>query len=242
MTHYQVHLVLQGKGGIGKSFVALLISQYLKHTQQNVLCLDTDPINATLSSFLALDVRSISLMDGNSVINERHFDQMMESIFEANAHVVVDNGAASFAPLSSYLLDNDAFEAIYEAGKEVIIHSVIAGGLAQDNTVSDFVTLTSQLPENVQVVVWLNEHFGPIESNGKSFEEMKAYLDHKERVRAIVRLPKRTESTFGKDLAVMLKARMTFDEALASNLFFVMAKQRLKIMQRSIFEQLEVCL
>lgn len=242
MTQYQVHFVLQGKGGIGKSFVALMISQYLKHTKQNVLCLDTDPINATLSSFPALEVRSISLLDGNSNINERNFDQMMESIFEADAHVVVDNGAASFTPLSSYLLDNEAFDAIAEAGKEVVIHSVIAGGLAQDNTVSDFVNLTSQLPESIQVVVWLNEHFGPIESEGKSFEEMKGYREQKDRVRAIVRLPKRTENTYGKDLAVMLKARMTFDEALASNQFFVMSKQRLKIVQRSVFEQLEVAL
>lgn len=242
MTQYQVPFVLQGKGGIGKSFVALLISQYLKQTDQNVLCLDTDPINGTLSSFPALDVRSISLLEGNGVINERHFDEMMESIFQADSHVVVDDGAASFTPLSSYLLDNEAFEAIHEAGKEVVIHSVIAGGLAQDNTVSDFVNLTIHLPENVQVVVWLNEHFGPIESNGKSFEEMKGYLEQKDRIRAIVRLPKHTENTFGQDLAVMMKARMTFEEALSSNQFFVMSKQRLNIVQRSIFEQLEVAL
>ena len=242
MTQNQVHFVLQGKGGIGKSFVAFLIAQYLKHTKQNVLCLDTDPINATFSSFPALDVRPISLLDGNNLINERNFDQMMERIFEADAQVVIDNGAASFAPLSSYLLENEAFEAIQDAGKVVVIHSVIAGGLAQDNTVSDFVNLTAQLPESVQVVVWLNEHFGPIESDGKSFEEMKGYLEQKNRVRAIVRLPKRTENTYGKDLAVMLKARMTFEEALASKEFLVMSKQRLKIVQRSIFEQLEVAL
>jgi hypothetical protein len=242
MTQNQVHFVLQGKGGIGKSFVAFLLAQYLRHADQNVLCLDTDPINATFSSFPALDVHPVSLLDGASNINERNFDQMMESIFEADAHVVVDNGAASFTPLSSYLFDNEAFEAISEAGKEVVIHSVIAGGLAQDNTVSDFVNLTEQLPDSVQVVVWLNEHFGPIESEGKTFEQMKGYLEQKDRIRAIVRLPRRTESTYGKDLAVMMKARMTFEEALGSSHFFVMSKQRLKIVQRSIFEQLEMAL
>ncbi len=238
----KVHFILQGKGGIGKSFVSTLIAQYVQQQDPDVLCLDTDPINATFSSFPTLNVRSVVLLEANNAINERRFDDMMEEILESESNVVVDNGAASFTPLSSYLIDNEALTAIQEAGKEVVIHSVIAGGLAQDNTVSDFVNLTSQLPEGVQVVVWLNEHFGPIEANGKTFEEMKAYLDNKERVTAIIRLPKRTDSTYGQDLAAMLKQRLTFKDALASDVFRVMAKQRLKIMQRSIYEQLEVAL
>lgn len=238
----KVHFILQGKGGIGKSFVSTLIAQYIQQQDPDVLCLDTDPINATFSSFPILNVRSVTLLEANNTIDERRFDDMMEEIFESESNVVVDNGAASFTPLSSYLIDNEALTAIQEAGKEVVIHSVIAGGLAQDNTVSDFVNLTCQLPEGVQVVVWLNEHFGPIEANGKTFEEMKAYLDNKERVSAIIRLPKRTENTYGQDLATMLKKRLTFKEALASDVFRVMAKQRLKIMQRGIYEQLEVAL
>lgn len=237
----KVHFILQGKGGIGKSFVSALIAQYIQQEDPDVLCLDTDPVNATFSSFPGLKVKPLELMEDNS-IDERRFDDMMEEIFNSESNVVIDNGAASFTPLSSYLLDNEAFSAIQEAGKEVVIHSVIAGGLAQDNTVSDFVNLTSQLPEGVQVVVWLNEHFGPIEANGKTFEEMKAYQENKDRVSAIIRLPKRTENTYGKDLAAMLKKRYTFQEALSSDIFRVMSKQRLKIMQRSIYEQLELAI
>jgi hypothetical protein len=239
----KVHFILQGKGGIGKSFVSALIAQYIQQEEPDVLCLDTDPINATFASFPALKVRSVSLTEnGSTIIDEGRFDSMMEDIFDADSNVVVDNGAASFGPLSAYLLDNEAFAAIQEAGKEVVVHSVIAGGMSQNNTVSDFVNLTSQLPEGVQVVVWLNEHFGPIEANGKTFEEMKAYLDNKDRVTAIVHLPKRTENTYGKDVATMMKSRLTFNEALASDKFRVMSKQRLKIVQRSIFEQLEVAI
>jgi len=238
----KVHFILQGKGGIGKSFISALIAQFIQQADPDVLCLDTDPVNATFSSFPALKARSVALMEANNLIDESRFDDMMEEIFNTDSNVVVDNGAASFTPLSSYLLDNEAFTAIQEAGKEVVVHSVIAGGLAQDNTVSDFLNLTSQLPEGVQVVVWLNEHFGPIEANGKTFEEMKAYLENKERVSAIIRLPKRTENTYGKDLAAMLKKRYTFQEALGSDAFRVMSKQRLKIMQRSIYEQLELAI
>jgi hypothetical protein len=239
----KVHFILQGKGGIGKSFVSLLIAQFIKQKDSDLLCIDTDPINATFASFPALKVRSVTLMEKDTtIINEARFDDMMEDILSSDANVVVDNGAASFAPLSAYLIDNEAFAAIMEAGKNVVVHSVIAGGMAQDNTVSDFVNLTQQLPEGVQVIVWLNEHEGPIEANGKSFEEMKAYLDNKDRVTAIVHLPKRTENTYGADLASMLKQRLTFDEALLSDKFRIMSKQRLKIMQRAINEQLQVAL
>lgn len=236
-----VHITLQGKGGIGKSFVSLMIAQYIKRHDPDVLCLDTDPVNATFSSFPGLRVRAIALLEDN-VINERHFDDMMEQILNADCNVVVDNGAASYVPLSSYLLDNEAFDVIRNAGKHVIVHSVIAGGLAQDNTISDFATLTAQLPDTVDVVVWLNEHLGAIEADGKSFKEMKAYLDNKHRVIAVIDLPKRTENTYGKDMDTMLKQHLTFDEALQSEIFFLMSKQRIKIVQRSIYEQLEAAI
>ena len=88
-----VHITLQGKGGIGKSFVSLMLAQYLKQHDPGVLCLDTDPVNATFSSFPALNVCSIALLESNNMINERHFDDMMEQILNANCNVVVDNGA-----------------------------------------------------------------------------------------------------------------------------------------------------
>ena len=71
---------------------------------------------------------------------------------------------------------------------------------------------------------------------------MKAYLDNKDRVSAIIALPKRNENTYGKDIEHMVKQRLTFEEALQSDTFFLMSKQRIKIVQRSIFEQLEAAI
>jgi CO dehydrogenase nickel-insertion accessory protein CooC1 len=45
-----VHLVLQGKGGVGKSFVAAILAQYFKTKTAQVHCLDTDPVNGVLSA------------------------------------------------------------------------------------------------------------------------------------------------------------------------------------------------
>src|ERR1700677_2930123 len=151
----QVNITLQGKGGIGKSFVSSLIAQNLKDKGEPVICIDTDPINATLSSFKALNVRQINLMVDRR-INEAVFDEMMEIILNEDSHFVIDNGAASFGPLSNYLILHDALKVIVDAGKQPIIQTVIAGGLALSNTLSDFAELAEQMPSEAAMVVWLN--------------------------------------------------------------------------------------
>ncbi len=44
-----IHLSLQGKGGVGKSLVASILAQYFLHTGRDLCCIDTDPVNQTLS-------------------------------------------------------------------------------------------------------------------------------------------------------------------------------------------------
>jgi Mrp family chromosome partitioning ATPase len=43
----KAHFVLQGKGGVGKTFVASLIAQYLTERGEPVACLDTDQVNGS---------------------------------------------------------------------------------------------------------------------------------------------------------------------------------------------------
>lgn len=45
----KIHMVLQGKGGVGKSFIATVIAQYKRSKGQQPLCIDTDPVNAQCS-------------------------------------------------------------------------------------------------------------------------------------------------------------------------------------------------
>jgi len=39
---------------------------------------------------------------------------------------VVDNGATSFVPMSRYLVQDGVVEAIRSAGKQVVIHTIVA--------------------------------------------------------------------------------------------------------------------
>jgi hypothetical protein len=233
----QVHLTLQGKGGVGKSFVSSLITQYLHAKGEGVVAVDTDPVNATLAGYKAFDTQRLELMEGGSLV-ERNFDALIERVVSEDSHFVIDNGAASFIPLSYYIAENDAINVIAQHGKQVVIHTVITGGQAIRDTLAGFASLVEQMPPETRIVVWLNEFFGDIEAEGKTFEDMKVYANNRDRVHGIVRIARQTGSTFGKDVQLMLDSKLTFDEVTASPAFGLMAKSRLSQVKKSIYDQL----
>ena len=48
-TSADVHLVLNGKGGVGKSLVATWLAEFLISRGRSVRCIDGDPVNRSLS-------------------------------------------------------------------------------------------------------------------------------------------------------------------------------------------------
>ena len=234
----KVHFILQKKGGVGKSVAALMLAQYLRSIGEPVEVIDTDPSNATLFSYKALNGQRIQLMEGN-VLNEAKFDLMMNRVLEEDSSFVIDCGASSFIPLSNYMIENKVADMIADSGKQVVAHTVIVGESNLDDTLTSFAELAEQMPEEVQIVVWLNEFFGKVEAHGRPFEEMNVYLENQNRVHGIVYLPKRNPATFGADIEKMLTARLTFDEVRQSPDFFVMNKSRIFRVQQEIYHQLK---
>lgn len=237
----KVHMILQGKGGVGKSVIASMLSQYLIAKGKTPLCIDTDPINDTFAGYAALNVKRVELMDGD-VINTRRFDDMMELILNSDQDdAIIDNGASSFVPLSHYVLSNEVPQFLHDSGHELIIHTVITGGQAFIDTVQGFDNLVKYYADkNCRIVVWLNPYWGPVSSDGKAFEEMKVYTGNKKNIAAIIRLPILKDETHGQDFAEVLKAKLTFDQAQVTPEFQIMMKQRLKLVQRQIYDQIEV--
>jgi len=234
----KIHMVLQGKGGVGKSFISSVIAQYKSGNGQSPLCIDTDPVNATFAGYGALGVRKLEIMEGDE-INPRAFDAIVELASTAEGDVIIDNGASSFVPLSHYLISNEVPALLYEMGHTLVIHTVITGGQALRDTLNGFGQIVGQFPTPSTFVVWLNQYWGPIEHEGKGFEQLKVYRDHKDRVSAIVTIPATKEATEGRDISEMLQARRTFDESLAMESLTIMTRQRLKIFKRKLFEQLD---
>jgi hypothetical protein len=123
---HTVHCVLQGKGGVGKSLVSVLLAQYLMSHHPYVLCLDTDPMNATFASYPAFHAAHLRLMRDETFDYEA-FDHLLMRLMEAESPTVIDNGAASFGAMVAALADNDVAHLLAEHGKALLIHSVIAG-------------------------------------------------------------------------------------------------------------------
>ena len=234
----KIHMVLQGKGGVGKSFISTMIAQYKMSKGQTPLCIDTDPVNSTFHGFKGLNVHLLEIMEGDE-IKPRNFDALVELIAASKDDVVIDNGASSFVPLTHYLISNQVPALLQGMGHEMVVHTVITGSQALLDTVSGFAQLASQFPAEALFVVWLNPFWGPIEHEGKNFEQMKAYTAHKARVSAIVKIPAFKEDTYGRDLSDMLQERLTFDEALATDTLTIMTRQRLKIIKTQIFALLD---
>lgn len=237
MNQNQAHIVAQGKGGVGKSLVSAILAQYFLERAGAVDPFDTDPVNDTLSQYKGLGARRVNILDDANNIDARVFDGLMEDILSSRSVCVVDNGASTFVPLMAYMVENKAIELLQGAGKEVIIHSVITGGQAFEDTLQGLsIMLKSQ---KAPVVVWLNEFYGDVERDGRSFQESALYKDYQQRIRGVVRIEKGNPDTFGKDMEMLGKSKLTFDEALRSPAFGIMPRQRLKMVREALFSQLD---
>ncbi len=234
-----IHLTLQGKGGVGKSLIASILAQYLRSSGHDVKCIDTDPVNRTLAQYSALGADKLSLRDEHNRIDQRSFDLLMERFLtESGATFVVDSGASTFLPLWHYLLENNALAFLRDQGRRVFVHTVITGGQALMDTLNGFHELAQTTVER-NIVVWINEYFGRVEAEGKKFSDMTAYRDNCGKVCGAVVFSKRNQDTFGRDLEEMIAAKLTFDEAVGGSKLPVMAKQRLRVVQRDLFDQLD---
>lgn len=237
ITPTAVHLSLQGKGGVGKSLVASILAQYLANRGHNLRCIDTDPLNQTFLQYKSLQVRHLKLLrDGD--IDQRCFDELLERLLTEDGIFVVDNGASTFIPLWNYILQNNVLGMLEDAGRKLYVHTVITGGQALLDTLEGFRQL-AESTRNQNIIVWINEFFGRVEAEGKEFSEMTVYQKNAAKVLGSVGIPKRNHDTFGRDVEEMVARKLTFDEAIRSAQTTLMSKQRLKIIQRDLFEQLD---
>jgi Mrp family chromosome partitioning ATPase len=69
----QLNLILNGKGGVGKSFFAVNFIQYLKDQQIQHTAIDTDNENSTLKRFHP-EARFVNLA------NARELDELIDSV------------------------------------------------------------------------------------------------------------------------------------------------------------------
>jgi len=110
-------LILNGKGGVGKSFFAVNFVQYLKDHEIFHWATDTDNENSTLKRFHP-DVEFIDLQETTEL------DRMLLAL-EQHTLVIVDCRAASTDVFLDYFTEIDIFSVLEELDTELAIVSPI---------------------------------------------------------------------------------------------------------------------
>ena len=232
-----IHILANGKGGIGKSFVAWNLAEFLFDKYGPFYGADTDPTNNTFASYKGLSAKHIKIVDDHMNVNKKKFDELIEDMLNFTGQCVIDNGGSSFVPMMAYLKQAKVIEMLQRMGRKVLIHTPLIAGRPMDDTlrglqaILDFTVAT--------VLVWENERDGPIIRNGVRFVDSALFNDNTNRLRGSIRIHERDPDTFGDDLKLLTSRSMTYREMLDSEEFMTMAKQRMMMMREDIFLQLE---
>jgi len=90
-------------------------------------------------------------------------------------------------------------------------------------------------------VAWLNSFYGPVEFEGKAFEETRAFAMIKGKLTGVVRIKQRGSGGSVLHLNAMremTRRHLTYREVLASPEFSIWDRQRLRDAQREVYDQL----
>lgn len=234
------HLLLSGKGGVGKSVVARLLAEFLADKGDPPMAFDADPVNASFAAVPAFKAKVADLIDDDQKINASRFDAMIEDVLEAERPVVIDSGASSYLPLIAYMEENDLVTDLKSEGFDVYLHSIITGGAAADFTTHNFNDVASRFGDEAKVVVWLNHFWGKVVRDGKPFTEWRTYRANRDRIHCVFEIPKMASDTSAADFASMLERNVSLAEASGPQSDFrVMQRSRLFKIRRAIFEAMQ---
>lgn len=234
-----VHIILQGKGGCGKSLISTMLCQYIKdHLKSELQAYDIDQVNTTLYHYKALKTVHVSIVDDDNKFNERKFDNLIDNIItNLGKNIVIDTGSNTFLQLLEYTQENEIFSLLLNLGFDVYLHLVLAGGDQFTDTLHGIKSVIEQI--NVSSIIWINEFFGPATTLLKASELSDKNYTYGSRIKGTIILPHRTEKTFGEDIKLLNKSRLTLYEALNSKEFGLMPRMRLNTVFNEIYGQLD---
>lgn len=238
---------MQGKGGVGKTTVAMFLIQSLRHyandiekeTGQkiNIIGVDTDPVNQTFASFESLNISPVFLMGQDNEVDPLKFDVLVDAILSTTDNFVIDTGATNYLPTFNYIKNNDILDILHDQGKQTFIHVPISGGQATIDTLEELKELTKEF-NNAHIVIWENKHYGQI--NLKDNIPYKDNPDYSEAIKksiGTIVLEKFDPKTTGRLYETMTSELKTFDDVFNDPKTPFMTKRRLMSTFNAISEQ-----
>jgi hypothetical protein len=218
----RLDLILNGKGGVGKSFFAINLVQYLKDSSIEHVSIDNDNENSTLKRFHP-EAKFLSLSKPTAI--DGVFSELA-----SQSLVIVDCRAASTDIFLDYFSELNVFDVLRDLGASLTLISPVNHEL---DSVKQIQILTDRLGESADYVVVKNHSLS---------EQFTIYEKSKTRDRLLNELG-------GKEIAMpklydwlvvgLNQVGCTVTPALRHSKFSVMDRQRLKNWQRKFNEQIE---
>ncbi len=218
----RLDLILNGKGGVGKSFFAINFVQYLKDRSVKHVAIDTDNENSTLKRFhpesLFVDLTKPTAID-------RLFSEL-----DSHPLVVADCRAASTDIFLDYFSELSVFDVLRDLEASLTLISPVNH---EPDSVKQVQLLTERLGNQAGYVVVKNHSFSDqftIYDKSKTRSRLLNDLGGKE-----IEMPK----LYDWLVIGLNQAGCAITPALHHPKFTVMDRQRLKNWQRKFNEQIE---
>ena len=218
----QLNLILNGKGGVGKSFFAVNFVQYLKDQQMQHVAIDTDNENSTLKRFHP-EARFVNLA------NARELDELVAAV-ETAPLVVVDCRAASTDLFLTYFAELAVFDVLNSMGAVLTVVSPVNHDL---DSVEQIRIIAQAFDNRCRYLMVKN----------RAFTEQFAIYDASETRKRLLNELAAKEITMPKLqdwlVAALQQHNLAVGQAAQDAKFTLMDRQRLKNWQRQFAGQIE---
>jgi hypothetical protein len=215
-------LILNGKGGVGKSFFAVNFVQYLKDHQIAHAAFDSDDENSTLKRFHS-EVEFINVNDPQEI------DNMVRAL-EENDVAVVDCRAASTRIFLNYFKEMHLAEALESMSARLMIACPVNHEM---DSIYQIQRLASEIGNGADFLIIRNEVHGEgfeLFDKSKLRQKLMTDLGAKEIV---------VHKMYKWLVEGLQKSKLTVTAARQHEDFNIMDRQRLIVWQREFYEQLD---
>jgi hypothetical protein len=218
----RIDTIINGKGGVGKSFFAVNLVQYLKDKPIPHVAIDTDNENSTLKRFHP-EATFLDIEDAKEI------DSIFAALDTADL-VVVDCRAASTDIFLNYFEELEIFRLLEKSGASMTVISPVNH---ETDSVEQIRNLSERLNDRCNYLIVknqaLSERFGNYEQS-KTRARLVEQLGAKE-----IQMPK----LYDWLVADLNKRDLTITPAIRHDSFTLFDRQRLCNWQRRFYEELE---
>lgn len=231
---------IMGKGGVGKSTLSLKAAEYLINKGKEVICVDTDGVNKTLSRYKQLNAQDRNVLDDETgeKADLQKIDDLFSELLEKqeeykDKYVIIDIGASSFTPVRSYLLENE----IHNMGLDITVIIPLVGSESKEATFLGANDILTDFGNNIKYLIVENQRDGKVNFSGSKLE--KSFLQEDSYIGSVVYSAVDQDSLLGKDFKTAVEKNVLYQDIDTSKDLKIMSRQRIKIFYNKFFKQLD---